>query len=108
MIQRNRQDFDPVLAQLSDEVGTDWLWHWKLASLGLDQYLPEAGHAQPEVIWTREYLTCPTGEGWVVRDRPQESVRIQKSLHSQNRSSISLGRGSLKSSGTINSPLAEP
>src|SRR5580658_6200532 len=108
MIEFNGEDLDPVLGELSHQIRTGGLRKRQLACFHFNQNLPNARRTQPEVVRASKRSLYQAGELLIIRNRPQKSGRVEKRVHFQKRYSISLGRGSLKSSGTVNSPLADP
>ena len=59
MVQSNRQDLDPVSCGLLHQVRACRLRQGKFACLYFDQYLPDAGRTQPEIVGSGKYLLRP-------------------------------------------------
>src|ERR1700722_5742567 len=79
----------------------------KLPNLCLLDRLPQTHDAPPKL--RRNHDPPRLGrQSFLISQSPNKSVGIEQDLHYQKRSSISFGRGSLKSSEITILPLADP
>src|ERR1700681_951262 len=107
MIKGECKDGNTIFYQFGSQVVAKGSGQGEFSNLYFRDDFPNAGDADP-------YLSCwqqgsyPAREFCLVLKSPQQNMRVNENLHHQNRSSISFGKGSLKSSGTTNAPLADP
>src|ERR1700679_2727472 len=85
MINADRESFDPVLRQSTEQIGGGRPREIQLARLYLDENFPEAGNAEEKIAASGKNVAGMTRHPLIPGQRPQECVRVEDRFHSGTR-----------------------